>query len=147
MGDTLRYSTTSASLGFKSGDYATVVSVDDQAHRITVRHEDGRNLTYDPNRLYGVNVYREETGHFAVGERVQFKQPFRDHGIANGELGVIQVLSGSTMRVKTAAARTVSFRLKDYRHLDCGYAVTSYGGQGLTDRRVILDIDTISLGR
>jgi ATP-dependent exoDNAse (exonuclease V) alpha subunit len=123
-----------------------VVSVDDQAHRITVRHENGRNLTYDPNRLYGVNIYREDTRHFAVGERVQFKQTFRDVGIANGELGVIQAMSGSTMRVKTAAGRTVSFRLKDYRHLDYGYAVTSYSGQGLTDRRVILDIDTDQRG-
>jgi hypothetical protein len=34
----------------KSGDYATVVSVDGEAHRITVRHEDGRTVAYDPNR-------------------------------------------------------------------------------------------------
>jgi ATP-dependent exoDNAse (exonuclease V) alpha subunit len=50
------------------------------------------------------------------------------------------------MRIKTAG-KTVSFRLKDYRHLDYGYAVSSHSGQGITDCRVILDIDTISLGR
>jgi ATP-dependent exoDNAse (exonuclease V) alpha subunit len=35
----------------------------------------------------------------------------------------------------------VAFTFNEYRHLDYGYAVTSYSGQGLTARRVILDVD------
>jgi ATP-dependent exoDNAse (exonuclease V) alpha subunit len=141
-GDTLRFSTRTASLSIRAGDYATVRNVNGDTHRLTVQHEDGRILTYDPNRLYGVNIYREETRLFSVGDRVQFKQPFRDRDVANAKLGTILAVSGTGIRIKIdGREKPVAFTFEEYRHLDYGYAVTSYSSQGLTARRVILDVD------
>jgi ATP-dependent exoDNAse (exonuclease V) alpha subunit len=142
VGDVLRYSAGSDALGITPGSYARVEQVDTKTNRLTVRHESGGRITYNPDRLRGVSLYQEETRLFAVGERVQFKQPFRDRDVANGELGIIQSVTGTTMRIKTDRGRTVAFALKDYRHLDYGFAVTSYSSQSLTERRVILHINT-----
>jgi ATP-dependent exoDNAse (exonuclease V) alpha subunit len=38
--------------------------------------------------------------------------------------------------------RQVAFKLTDHPHLDLGYAVTSFSGQGLTAERTIVHIDS-----
>lgn len=141
VGDVLRYSR--GGEGFTSGAYARVESKDAFQNRLTVTDEQtGARITYDPKRLKGVSVYRPAERSFAIGDRIQFTSPYPDKRVANRQLGTVVAQTGGTMRVKLESGRSVAFRLQDYRHLDYGYAVTSYSSQGQTANRVILHIDT-----
>src|SRR5262249_55045602 len=81
IGDVLRYSRGSENLEIGSGEYATVKAVDGDRNELTVSTTDGRNVTYDPRRLQGVNVFKTKQVEFAAGDRVQFTSPFREHDI------------------------------------------------------------------
>jgi len=73
---------------------------------------------------------------FASGDRVMFLKNDRGLGIKNGSLGVVETVDASRMSVRLDAGRTVAFDLKDYAHLDHGYAATIHKAQGVTVDRV-----------
>jgi hypothetical protein len=75
------------------GNYATVTATNHDTNEITVRFANGRTLTYDPTRLSGVSVYDNAERAFAEGDRIQFRAPFTDKRIVNGELGSIRRLN------------------------------------------------------
>jgi ATP-dependent exoDNAse (exonuclease V) alpha subunit len=94
-----------------------------------------------------VTIFREADRVFAVGDRVQFTAPFRDRHVANRELGTVERLDASgRVRVRLESGRRVAFSLEAYPHLDYGYAVTSHSSQGQTADRVLVDVDTATLG-
>jgi len=101
---------------------------------------------YDPRRLRGVNVYREVLREFAAGERIQFTARDKDLGVNNRDLGTITKIERAqiTVRMDGKEERTFSFDPSKMRHFDHGYAVTSHSSQGLTEGRVIANIDTDS---
>ncbi|MGZ5437851.1 MAG: ATP-binding domain-containing protein, partial [Pyrinomonadaceae bacterium] len=96
---------------------------------------------YNPSRLSGVSVYKESTREFAEGDRIQFRAPFVEKGIANGELGSIAKIEEDKFRVALDSGREVSFETEKYRHIDHGYAVTSHSSQGQTVDRVLVNAD------
>jgi hypothetical protein len=153
-GDVVRYTRGSPEHALEAGAYARVTAVDGVNNTLTVARGDGRSVTYDPRRLQGVTVYRDVERTFAVGDRVQFTAPFRPAKIANRELGTITALTDrQEMRVRTDAGKTITFSVdatghgpRAHRHLDHGYAVTSYSSQGLTADRVLLYIDSEQAG-
>lgn len=131
LGDVIRYSRGSRSVGVKAGDYATVVRVEKRENLLTVRRENGHESTYDPKRLQGVNVYRKEEREFSIGDRVQFTAPFNRARIANRELGRIEKIDSSgNLRLRLESGRSARFNLREHPHLDYGYAMTSYTSQG-----------------
>jgi conjugative relaxase-like TrwC/TraI family protein len=147
-GDIVRYTAPAPTHGIKGGSYATVRTVDAKANTVTV-NADGRSVTYDPRRLRGVSVFTVEDRSFAVGERVRFTQPFPDKRVANGEIGTVAAIGRGTMRVRLdcekrgeGQGRSVGFDLKDYRHLDFAYCVTSYISQSRTSQRMLFVVDT-----
>lgn len=73
---------------------------------------------------------------FASGDRVMFLKNDRGLGIKNGTLGVIETVTPQQMAVRIDAGRSVAFDLKDYAHLDHGYAATIHKSQGVTVDRV-----------
>ncbi|TPI60618.1 Ti-type conjugative transfer relaxase TraA [Mesorhizobium sp. B3-1-3] len=73
---------------------------------------------------------------FAGGDRVMFLRNERSLGVKNGTLGVIEEVSIQSMAVRTDDGRSVRFDLKDYPHLDHGYAATIHKAQGMTVDRV-----------
>jgi hypothetical protein len=76
-------------------------------------------------------------------DRVQFTAPDRQRHIANRELATIeQVTAGGRLSLHLDSGRTLALTLKDYPHLDHGYAVTSYSSQGQTADRVLAHVDT-----
>ncbi|TPJ45408.1 Ti-type conjugative transfer relaxase TraA, partial [Mesorhizobium sp. B2-7-1] len=76
---------------------------------------------------------------FARGDRVMFLRNERGLGVKNGTLGVIEEVSTQRMTVRTDDGRSVRFDLKDYTHIDHGYAATIHKAQGMTvDRTHIL---------
>jgi ATP-dependent exoDNAse (exonuclease V) alpha subunit len=111
-------------------------------NEITVAFGSGRELTYNPQRLSGVSVYREANREFAEGDRIQFRAPFTEKRVTNGELGTIAKIGDEEMTVKLDSGREVAFDQEKFRHIDHGYAVTSHSSQGTTVDRVLVNADT-----
>ncbi|MBU0823261.1 MAG: AAA family ATPase, partial [Alphaproteobacteria bacterium] len=73
---------------------------------------------------------------FADGDRVMFLRNERDMGVKNGSLGTVQNVDRTRMAVMLDDGRSVAFDLKDYAHIDHGYAATIHKAQGMTVDRV-----------
>lgn len=140
--DIVRYNRASKVCDVKVGDYALVTAKNHKENEITVHFENGRQLTYNPQRLSGVSVYREAEREFAEGDRIQFRAPFTEKRVANGELGTIAKIGDEEISVKLDGGREVSFEMGKFRHLDHGYAITSHSSQGTTVDRVLINADT-----
>jgi conjugative relaxase-like TrwC/TraI family protein len=143
-GDILFYSRGSKEHGIEPRAYANVASIDAAANRITVAKDDGKQVTYDPERLSGITAYREISRDFAQGDRIQFTSTNRELGVSNRDLGTIDRIDGKQIDVKMDGEkeRTVSFDSTKMRHFDHGYTVTSHSSQGLTTDRVLVNMDT-----
>jgi hypothetical protein len=141
--DVLHYIRGSKDIGIESGSYAQVVATDPKANLITVQKSDGSLATYDPARLRGISAYREIERDFAIGDRVQLTAPNRDLRVANRDLGTLKSFDpDGRITLRMDSGRDVSFNPKDMRHFDHGYAVTSHSSQGLSSRRVLVNMDT-----
>jgi ATP-dependent exoDNAse (exonuclease V) alpha subunit len=139
----VRYARGSNSLGLTAGEYARVTHVDAHENRLTVTRQSGERVTYDPRRLQGVTLYREMDRAFAVGDRVQFTAPDRNHQVANRELATLeQVDVLGRFHLRLESGRSIAMAVDAHPHLDYGYAVTSHSGQGQTANRVLVHVDT-----
>tara|TARA_R110001606_G_scaffold399303_1_gene584218 strand:+ start:17929 stop:20451 length:2523 start_codon:yes stop_codon:yes gene_type:complete len=69
---------------------------------------------------------------FASGDRMMFLRNERGIGVKNGTLGTVEAVSPGHMAVRTDDGRSVAFDLKDYAHIDHGYAATFHKSQGVT---------------
>jgi Ti-type conjugative transfer relaxase TraA len=75
---------------------------------------------------------------FATGDRIMFLKNERDLGVKNGSLGTVQSAGSTRMAVMLDDGRSVAFDVKDYAHIDHGYAATIHKSQGMTVDRVQL---------
>lgn len=142
-GDVVRYTKGSRSMGIRAGAYAKVQAVDPERNLLTVEQAGGEKLTYDPHRLQGVAVYRENDRALSNGDRVLFTAPDKSLKIANRDLGTIESMDKTgNVTIKLDSGRQVQFNLEQNRHLDYGYAVTSHSSQGTTADRVLVHVDT-----
>lgn len=70
---------------------------------------------------------------FAAGDRMMFLRNERSMGVKNGTLGTIEKINASSLTVRLdGERREVRFDLKDYAHIDHGYAATIHKSQGVT---------------
>ncbi len=143
-GDILKYEKGSKAHGIGRDTAAVVLSADARNNTVTVQQDAGTTITYDPKRLKGVNAYRETAKDFATGDRIQFTAKDKDLGVNNRDLGTITRLETGqiTVQLDGKKERTIQFDPARMRHFDHGYAVTSHVSQGLTEGRVIANIDT-----
>ncbi len=146
-GDVVRYTRGSKAHGIEAGEYARIERVNEKENRVTVRRENGEEVSYDPRRLHGVTLYRETERAFSEGDRVQFTAPNRQRHIANRELGTIEKMDASgNLQLRLDSGRTITFNIRENPHLDYGYAVTSHSSQGQTADRVFVHVDTEQAG-
>ena len=142
-GDILYYPRGSQDIGVEKQTYTKVVATQPQDNMLTVQKGDGETVTYNPARLYGVNVYRELEREFASGDRLSFTAPSKELGVANRDLGTVQHIDkDGHFTVKMDNGESVSFDPNQMRHFDHGYAVTSHSSQGLTAERVMVNLDS-----
>jgi Ti-type conjugative transfer relaxase TraA len=73
---------------------------------------------------------------FAAGDRIMFLRNERSLGVKNGTLGRVESVSPVRMSVLLDDGRNVGFDLKNYAHVDHGYAATVHKAQGMTVDRV-----------
>ncbi|ADV83700.1 MobF family relaxase [Terriglobus saanensis] len=143
VGDVLYYPRGSHDIGIDKQSYTKVIATQPQDNFLIVQKADGAEVTYNPARLYGVNVYRELEREFAVGDRLSFTAPSKELGVANRDLGTVQQIGqDGTLTVKMDTGKSVSFDSNQMRHYDHGYAVTSHSSQGLTAERVMVNLDS-----
>lgn len=140
--DVVRYNRGSKVYGVHAGEYGRVLNATHGDNTIAVKLESGREITYNPERLSGVSVYKEATRSFAEGDRIQFRAPFAEAKVKNSELGTIRQIADKNFTVALAGNRVVTFDSDKFRHLDHGYAVTSYSAQGKTMDRVLVNAET-----
>ncbi len=143
-GNVVQYTTGSKERGIERNCSATVLSTNARENTVTVEKRDGQTVTYNPQRLRGVNVFETAQREFASGDRLQFTAPDKELGIVRRELGIITKLSQNeiTAKLDGKEGRTIVFDPKEFRSFDHGYAVTSHSAQGLTAGRVLVNIDT-----
>jgi conjugative relaxase-like TrwC/TraI family protein len=146
-GDTVQYVRGSKHLGVEKNSYATVVATDPKSNMLTIQKAGGQRLSYDPMRLRGVNVYTNLPREFSTGDRIQFTQNNKDldvhNRVHNRDLGRIERIGkDNSLTVKMDNGKTIHFDPAYMRHFDHGYAVTSHSSQGLTENRVIVNMDT-----
>jgi ATP-dependent exoDNAse (exonuclease V) alpha subunit len=142
-GNVVRYTRGSKAHAIEAGEYARVERVNENHNRVTVKRENGEQVSYDPRRLHGVTLYRQTERAFSVGDRVQFTAPDRERHIANRELATIEKIEANgALQLRLDLGRTVAFNIRENPHLDYGYAVTSHSSQGQTADRVLVHVDT-----
>jgi ATP-dependent exoDNAse (exonuclease V) alpha subunit len=113
------------------------------ANQLTVEKANQELATYDPRRLTGVSVYRENDCEFSVGDRIQFTAPDKSLGVANRDLAVVEAIYPyGRLSARLDNSRQIEFNAGEHRHFDHGYAVTSHNSQGLTAERVLVHADT-----
>jgi Ti-type conjugative transfer relaxase TraA len=69
---------------------------------------------------------------FAAGDRIMFLRNERSLGVKNGSLGRVESVAAARMAVLLDDGRSVAFDLKDYAHVEHGYAATIHKAQGMT---------------
>jgi ATP-dependent exoDNAse (exonuclease V) alpha subunit len=76
---------------------------------------------------------------FAAGDRVMFVKNERGLDVKNGTLGTVEEVTRQRLSARLDDGRRVAFDLKDYAHVDHGYAATFHKAQGVTvDRTHVL---------
>ena len=143
VGDIVRYARGSKAAGIEAGAYGTVAAINPATNLLTVEKSSGELGTYDPRRLTGVSVYRENAREFSVGDRIQFTAPDKLLGVANRDLAAIESIApDGRISARLDNNRQVEFSASEHRHFDHGYAFTSHSSQGLTAERVLVNADT-----
>jgi conjugative relaxase-like TrwC/TraI family protein len=141
-GDVIRFTRGSKQFAIAKGAYADVEKVDRDANMLTINTSDGRRVEYNPVRLFGVEVFREELRVLGQGDRIQFRSPDRALGVANGDFATIKAIDARRAVLSLDNGKELSVASDRLRHIDHGYASTSHSAQGATVDRVIVDIDT-----
>jgi conjugative relaxase-like TrwC/TraI family protein len=143
IADVVRYTRGSKAMGIEPGAYALVVAINPAANQLTIEKANQVLATYDPRRLTGVSVYRENDRAFSVGDRIQFTAPDKSLGVANRDLAVVEAIHpDGRLSARLNNNRQIEFNTGEHRHFDHGYAVTSHSSQGLTAERVLVHADT-----
>jgi conjugative relaxase-like TrwC/TraI family protein len=141
--DVVKFQRENKKLGIQKGELVSVLAVNAHNNTLTVK-VGSRVQTYSPDKAHGVQLYERQTREFSQGERIQLTAPWKDKGLANRQTGTITSLDskGNVAVRMDADDRKVRFNLKQMKHLDYGYAVTSFSSQGSTADRVLVNIDT-----
>jgi len=141
-GDVIRFIHGSKQFALAKRPYARVETVDREANLLSIRTPEGKRVQYNPVRLFGVELFREEQRALARGERIQFRAPDRALGVANGEFATIKSIDAQRAVMHLDNGKAITAATDRLRQIDHGYASTSHSAQGATVDRVIIDIDT-----
>lgn len=109
-------------------------------------NEKARELRQDNGELGQDHLFQTINGRraFAAEDRIYFLKNEKSLGVKNGTLGTIERINGNNFTVRTdgsdlSPSKQVTFSIKDYEHIDHGYAATVYKAQGVTvDRSHVL---------
>ena len=118
--------------------YASQIILTHTNDEVRALNEEARDRMRKSGSLGPDTKIRAERGDrdFARGDRIMFLRNERGLGVKNGSLGTVQNVDRMRMAVMLDDGRRVAFDLKDYAHVDHGYAATIHKAQGMTVDRV-----------
>jgi conjugative relaxase-like TrwC/TraI family protein len=141
-GDVIHFHRAHKKQGIARDAYLTVQSVDRAGNLLTLQYSNGRTIEVSPARWgKSIQVYTQERREIAVGDRIEYRIHDHKRHIANHQLATVTSLDGKDATLKFDDGRTVKGPLSP--HLDYGYCSTSYGAQGTTVDRVIINLDSM----
>jgi conjugative relaxase-like TrwC/TraI family protein len=146
-GDVLHFRQGDKSNGIRDNSYLTVEAMNEAGTLLTVR-AGAQSIELDPARWQGIEAFKEESRRIAVGERIQFRKPDKEHGIANGDFADIVKLNAHSAKLRFderawwGGHRRQWMKLAELRHIDLGYCSTSHSAQGATVDYVIVNADS-----
>lgn len=78
---------------------------------------------------------------FCPGDKIIFLKNDHKLGIKNGQLGKIESINNNILKI-SSNNKTFFLNTDTYKHIDHGYALTSYKSQGMTVDKAIINIDS-----
>ena len=145
--DIVRFGRTYRRLGVERGSTWRVVETKLPTNEVILQNEDGRKVSWTPDRYVHAEVYRQEQRGLAAGDRIRWTRNAHDLGRRNGDQAEVVSISddGSTalvaMNTKVGVVEQ-ALDLKPQRHWDHAWAVTAHAAQGATRDRAFVHIDT-----
>lgn len=110
----------------------------DEVHALNLAARDRLRASGELGEDIAIRAERGER-QFATGDQIMFLKNERSLGVKNGSLGRIESLTATRLAVQLDDGRSVAFDVKDYGHVDHGYAATIHKAQGVTvDRAHVL---------
>jgi len=142
VGDKVGYLYGSTKHGIEVGEYLRVTKVDVSSNNITVAKNNGQEITYNPEKLYGIkDVYKNEEREFATGDKIVFKEKNKELEINSGSIAKVERVNGNSLLVNMENGDRKLLEVKDLKHTDHAYCMTSHKGQGTTVDSVIVYVD------
>ena len=139
----IRFTRGSKQFAIPKGGYGRVEAVDRDANMLTINTEQcGRRIEYNPVRLFGVEVFREEQKYSYEATAYSSARPTGRSALPTANLRRSNPLILVRAVVRLDSGTQLSAASNRLRHIDHGYASTSHSAQGATVDRVIVDINT-----
>lgn len=131
--------------GLKKGGLYTVTATG-PGNRLTVEDAEKKSLQFSPMTHTKLSVYALERKEFAPGDLVKITRNDAQLDLANGDrMRVVEVDKGNQVIRLSDGKRNVTLPTMAPLHVDHAYTSTVHGAQGLTQDRVLINVDTRSL--
>ena len=82
-----------------------------------------------------------EKKEFAPGEKIMFLNNDKRLGVSNGQTGYVWSILGESLFI-ISNQKEYQINMKEYNHIDYGYAMTTHKGQGITTDKAFIYLDT-----
>lgn len=129
--------------GLKKGQLYKVLNTG-PGNRLTVIGENKQKIEFSPLTHTQLSVYKAEKAELAIGDVVRITRNYAKEDLANGDrMKVIGHKDG--VLVLQDKNRVVELPTNERLHLTHAYAATVHSAQGLTQDRVLVNVDTKSL--
>lgn len=121
-----------------------ITEINPLKHEISGIDKDGKLHNIDVSRHGNeLNIYKQNTKDFALGEKIIFLRNDKDLGVMNGQAATVTEIQNKIMTVKLEDGKKLSIDIENrYNYITHGYALTAYKSQGQTAKNVIYHADT-----
>lgn len=133
--DVIRFNTNHPRFDVKAGDYARIIKIDCEHHRLTLQVQGKSPFYWQPKNLAkpsGIEIYRTEERELSAGDTLIFRRNNERQGIFNGDKASLLKIENNiaTLKLSNDQTHTLDLTQPQNRHVDHGYAVTTYAAQG-----------------
>nr|WP_250566184.1 AAA family ATPase [Adonisia turfae] len=134
--------------GLLKGQQYTVVSVDQENHRLLVETPVGQVMGVDPGRCPLKSVYVGQDVQVAPGDQLRWTKNDRANKRRNGQRFTVQHIgTDGTAQVTDSEGNTQQINLSSRQYVDYAWVSTTYGSQGKTADRVMALMDSTTTNR
>lgn len=147
-GDVVRFGRDYKQTGINRDEYHRVTSVDQKQNRVHLVTQDGREVTWRPDKQGAktAQVFREAERQVAEGDKLVWSRNDKEIGLKNGERLHVVSVKDHNFNARTQDGRDVQLNTakEQHRHFTHAYAQTVHSAQGRTAERVICEMSSRS---